>query len=438
MASDFEDVTRVALHGKFLTVDKADLGKIGGFNWSLDKRGFAYVIRNKVKIRLTRLLTDAGEKQKVFASNGDYLDMRRCNLRISTSGSGDMDGYKACSALWEPQTNWRLFIAYNITQHQPVCRSCSIQKTRLRRLALRSRSEVEILQAQQIYASANPTKKCYRCNHTLSISSYGTARNKPSGYNDECRECSNKTRDEHARRNKALLDSEMEILTTPKECSRCHETKDPSQFGFDRTRKYGITSDCVKCRNEVAKLVGDRKRALIAELKIGCSCEECGYDDHKALEFAHYSRDCKARYTTGRPAQPSKLGLERLAAELEFVRLLCRVCHAYETASENEVLRSDSASAERASNRIAHLYDLVNGEKEAIGECCDCGFAVADGNYFAFDFDHRPGERKITNISRMVSNMASEESIMAEMEKCDLRCKNGHVIVTGERRDDYD
>ena len=93
---------------------------------------------------------------------------------------------------------------------------------------------------------------------------------------------------------------------------------------------------------------------------------------------------------------------------------------------------SDHSSAEghkRASarRRAAHRATVL-AAKIARGACCDCGLAVTSTNYMAFDFDHRDRDTKRADVSRM--GTATVGALLAEIDKCDLRCANCHRIRT--------
>jgi hypothetical protein len=62
--------------------------------------------------------------------------------------------------------------------------------------------------------------------------------------------------------------------------------------------------------------------------------------------------------------------------------------------------------------------------------CVDCGYAAHPA---ALDFDHTTDE-KVTNIAALVSRNAKWETILAEIEKCEVVCSNCHRIRTVERR----
>lgn len=61
--------------------------------------------------------------------------------------------------------------------------------------------------------------------------------------------------------------------------------------------------------------------------------------------------------------------------------------------------------------------------------CEDCGRHFP---YYAMDFDHRPGEEKVCEPSRLPST-GSWTKVHAELEKCDVVCANCHRERTHQR-----
>lgn len=68
--------------------------------------------------------------------------------------------------------------------------------------------------------------------------------------------------------------------------------------------------------------------------------------------------------------------------------------------------------------------------KLSSGECSDCGYSE---NPAAFEFDHVRGKKKAA-ISNMLNVLNSWETILQELEKCELVCANCHRIRTHNRR----
>jgi L-lactate utilization protein LutB len=64
--------------------------------------------------------------------------------------------------------------------------------------------------------------------------------------------------------------------------------------------------------------------------------------------------------------------------------------------------------------------------------CIDCG----ETDLTCLDFDHVKGH-KVNDISGMISNTYSEENILKEIEKCEVRCSNCHRKKTAKERDWY-
>lgn len=62
--------------------------------------------------------------------------------------------------------------------------------------------------------------------------------------------------------------------------------------------------------------------------------------------------------------------------------------------------------------------------------CVDCGFI----DIRALEFDHVKGTKK-TGVGQLASSGCNWETVLAEIEKCEVRCKNCHAIKTYERLD---
>lgn len=62
--------------------------------------------------------------------------------------------------------------------------------------------------------------------------------------------------------------------------------------------------------------------------------------------------------------------------------------------------------------------------------CMDCGIEYP---YWILQFDHRPGELKVANVTDLVY-WKSLDAVKEEIEKCDLVCANCHADRTHDRR----
>jgi|EndMetStandDraft_3_1072993.scaffolds.fasta_scaffold81486_2 hypothetical protein len=59
--------------------------------------------------------------------------------------------------------------------------------------------------------------------------------------------------------------------------------------------------------------------------------------------------------------------------------------------------------------------------------CVDCG----ESDIRVLQFDHREPSEKLYPISTMIKNAMKWESVLKEIEKCDVRCANCHLKRTG-------
>jgi hypothetical protein len=61
--------------------------------------------------------------------------------------------------------------------------------------------------------------------------------------------------------------------------------------------------------------------------------------------------------------------------------------------------------------------------------CVDCG----EDDIRVLDFDHPPGVDKVADVSLMLMRLVPWPRVLAEIEKCDVRCANCHRRRTAER-----
>jgi hypothetical protein len=84
-----------------------------------------------------------------------------------------------------------------------------------------------------------------------------------------------------------------------------------------------------------------------------------------------------------------------------------------------------SARARKRRNnwRLAGMIKVASG-------CIDCGYAA---HAEALQFDHT-GQDKKGNVSDLIRSDYSWETVMAEINKCEIRCANCHAVKTSHRK----
>ena len=108
----------------------------------------------------------------------------------------------------------------------------------------------------------------------------------------------------------------------------------------------------------------------------------------------------------------------------------CRLCRKGVNKSyydENSEVMKRQISAARKIRRLDNSYKL--GDYLANHPCIDCG----EGDIRVLDFDHTGLVKKRYDVTLMLRNGFSWSSIQAEIEKCEVRCRNCHAIKTYER-----
>ena len=141
------------------------------------------------------------------------------------------------------------------------------------------------------------------------------------------------------------------------------------------------------------------KHGTLRGYQNGCRCDECRRAHNE------YMRDWWRR------------NKERLHLK---VNARVRLHRLNKTASHETHLRN----GRRANARARDWYASVRN-----GPCVDCG------NRFppeCMDFDHRPGEIKLFDLSHGMRR--ARGTALAEIAKCDLVCSNCHRIRTAARK----
>lgn len=120
----------------------------------------------------------------------------------------------------------------------------------------------------------------------------------------------------------------------------------------------------------------------------------------------------------------------RKSAKADGLQEVCRACnressrryYARNREHHISVIRART-DAQRERNR-EFLSQYLAGHP-----CVDCG----NTDLRVLDFDHRPGAKKRDTVMQLVRDGHSVTTIVTEIEKCDVRCRNCHAIVTYAR-----
>jgi hypothetical protein len=79
--------------------------------------------------------------------------------------------------------------------------------------------------------------------------------------------------------------------------------------------------------------------------------------------------------------------------------------------------------------RTLRVYRQRLVEYFAEHPCVDCG----ETDLRVLEFDHREEDEKAAGVGALVTHLAAWSRVLAEIEKCDVRCANCHRRRTAER-----
>jgi len=242
------------------------------------------------------------------------------------------------------------------------------------------------------------------------------------------------------------------------------------------------TTQCSACRNDpgylspavqVCKEWYDAKRREMCARNGGCAnpdCPERGPDVWYILTADHGTNPKARNKKTGKPLSlgnytvwSSHGGVLAMETELRQIESWpCHVCHNLAPTSNSGKRCPDPATmpkgkwdgteleqkqyhARRKAGIKYPKHQYVDAAKRTIGCCAACKRPVRPGTEAAFDFDHRDEStkakgglfRKNGGVGGLVHNHAKAAELPlvrglldAEMDKCQLLCKNCHARKT--------
>jgi len=229
----------------------------------------------------------------------------------------------------------------------------------------------------------------------------------------------------------------VEDLRT-KECDTCIERFRPSPA-------------VQACKDE-----WERMRREACARNGGCQNQDCAErgDDAWCVLEADHGTNPKKKNAEGTPVDLSSYiwwsghgGVAAMREEAQQIhQWVCGCCHRLEPTSDSGKRCADPATMPpgKARNMATIRYQkqqYVDKRKRDVGACAHCRRAVVEGQEQSFDWDHRVEATKCKGgvygknggVGGLVGNCAQaaaleevRELLDAEMDKCDLLCRNCH------------
>jgi hypothetical protein len=214
-----------------------------------------------------------------------------------------------------------------------------------------------------------------------------------------------------------------------KECNKCKELKDVSQFYY----QYGNPQQpCKNCRlarkvdySKIKQQREDRKkpqRDLIYKLK-DVPCSDCGerYPTY-CMEFDHLKKDEK-KYLVSRMLHGS-YSISTILKEVSKCEVVCCRCH-----RNRSQIRINQIKKHNHTLRYQRNKDFINNAKNK--PCEECGKTF---HPWQMEFDHIDKSTKKFTVSEM-RGFDGLGPIATEIAKCRILCSNCHRISTHIKRD---
>lgn len=195
-----------------------------------------------------------------------------------------------------------------------------------------------------------------------------------------------------------------------KQCTGCSEPKALDEFDI-RSDTGKPRSQCKSCRRE-----SQRRRLL---------CSNPPAPRSKRIVGARETFIC-TRCLRALPAD----AFPRKGKGSLFLQSWCRECFSEFNRGNYAANKQRDIARARKNQRIAiEKSRPLLREYLATHPCVDC----AETDIGVLEFDHL--RDKSADVSRLVSSGLSWERIMAEIEKCEVRCANCHRRITRQRRE---
>lgn len=170
-------------------------------------------------------------------------------------------------------------------------------------------------------------KRCTKCSLDLPLDRFHRNKRGLFGRSAACRSCQSKSHE--AWRAKTIASYDPSKTPDKKQCARCQEMKDASDFSVMRRQKDGLNSHCKKCCNE--RTTGRRKAfwSQIQDLKSSTPCADChrrhGY---WVMQFDHRPGTEKKFHISEMASYCGPSRREEIMEEIAKCDIVCSNCHA--------------------------------------------------------------------------------------------------------------
>ena len=209
-------------------------------------------------------------------------------------------------------------------------------------------------------------------------------------------------------------------------CRRCQSAYHKQWYGrkresvIARTRANRTRSE-PHAQRTIVRLDVRRRRWLYL---LAHPCVDCGESDPLVLEFDHRSEKRAAIVDLMR----KHATWAEILAEIETCEVRCANCHRRKTAQT----RGYYGDLQDATAQIAPLEARRRRWEYLLAHpCVDCG----ERDPVVLEFDHRTDKRAA--IVDLMRNHARWTDVMAEIQKCEVRCANCHRRRTARTRRHY-
>lgn len=223
-------------------------------------------------------------------------------------------------------------------------------------------------------------------------------------------------------------------------CGRCTRSLPESSFNRYRGGRQWWCRDCFReyfmqrgdlHRRQSARSKQRRVEAaleLVSAYKRAHPCDDCGETNLVLLDFDHLRekvREISLMAAAGAP-------LDAIRTEIAKCEVVCANCHRRRTARRGDWVRSRKdwwrtappARDKGGLRNIAFAYSYLERSS-----CVDCGLQ----DLCVLEFDHI--SEKSAGVMRMAWNGASLQRLVAEIERCEVRCVNCHRVRTSAQRE---